>query len=43
MFIEGDITDVTGVKVISTNEVILILVKDFEQCVDVTSINDGVI
>ena len=42
MFIEGNITDVTGVKVISPNGVTLISVKDYEQGVDVTSINDGV-
>lgn len=42
MFIEGDVTDVTGVKVISTNGVTLITVKDYEHGVDVTSISDGV-
>lgn len=42
MFIEGDITDVIGVKVISTSGVTLISVKDFEQGVDVSPINDGV-
>lgn len=42
MFIEGDVTDVTGVKVISTNGVTLISVKDYEHGVDVTSISDGV-
>ncbi len=42
MFIEGDITEVTGVKVISTNGVTLISVKDFEHGVNVSSIQDGV-
>lgn len=42
MFIEGDISDVIGVKVISTSGVTLISVKDFEQGVDVSPINDGV-
>ena len=42
MFIEGNVSDVTGVKVISTNGVTLISVKDYEHGVDVTSINDGV-
>lgn len=42
MFIEGNVTDVNGVKVISTNGVTLISVKDYEHGVDVTSINDGV-
>lgn len=42
MFIDGDVADVTGVKVISTNGVTLISVKDCENGVDVTSISDGV-
>lgn len=42
MFIEGNVTDVTGVKVISTNGVTLISVKDYEHGIDVTSIHDGV-
>lgn len=42
MFIEGNITDVTGVKVISTNGATLISVNDYEHGVDVTSISDGV-
>lgn len=42
MFVEGDITDVTGVKVISTNGVTLITIKNFKHGVNVTSIPDGV-
>lgn len=42
MFVEGNVNDITGVKVISTNGVTLISVKDYEHGVDVTSINDGV-
>ncbi len=42
MFIEGDITDVTGVKVITTGGVTLLSTKDFEHGINVTSINDGV-
>lgn len=42
MFVEGDIADVTGIKVISTNGVTLISVKDFDHGINVTSIPDGV-
>lgn len=42
MFIEGDITYVTGVKVITANGVTLLSTKEYEHGVDVTSINDGV-
>lgn len=42
MFIEGDITDVIGVKVISVSGVTLISTDSFEYGVNVTSIPDGV-
>ena len=42
MFIEGDITVVTGVKVISVSGITLISTDSFEHGVNVTSIPDGV-
>lgn len=42
MFIEGDITDVTGVKVITVSGITLISTDSFENGVNVTSIPDGV-
>lgn len=42
MFIEGDITDVIGVKVISVSGVTLISAEEFEHGVNVISIPDGV-
>lgn len=42
MFIEGDITEVTGVKVISVSGITLISTDSFEHGVNVTSIPDGV-
>lgn len=42
MFIEGDVTDVTGVKIISTSGITLISTDTFEHGVNVTSIPDGV-
>ena len=42
MFIEGDITDVTGVKVITVSGITLISTDSFEHGVNVTTIPDGV-
>lgn len=42
MFIEGDLTDVTSVKVISVSGITLISTDSFEHGVDVATIPDGV-
>lgn len=42
MFIEGDVTDVTGVKVITVSGITLISTDSFEHGVNVTTIPDGV-
>lgn len=42
MFIEGNLADVTGVKVISTKGETLISTKDFEYGINVTQLNDGI-
>ncbi len=42
MFIDGDVTDVTGVKVITVSGVTIISTDSFEQGVNVSSIPDGV-
>lgn len=42
MFIEGDLTDVNEVKIISTEGLIILSTKDFEHGINVSSIQDGV-
>lgn len=42
IYIEGDVTDVIGLKVIATNGVNLISAQGYENGVDATSLNDGV-
>lgn len=42
MFIEGDITDVTGIKVITVSGITLISTDSFEHGINVTTIPDGV-
>ncbi len=42
MFIEGDVTDVTGVKVITTSGVTIISTESYQDGVNVSTIPDGV-
>lgn len=42
LFIQGDVTDVTGVKVISTNGLTLVSARDYKSGVDVSSLDDGI-
>lgn len=42
MFIEGDVTDVTGIKVITTSGVTLISTESYQEGVNVSTIPDGV-
>ena len=42
MFIEGDVTNVTGVKVITVSGITLISTDSYEHGVNVTTIPDGV-
>lgn len=42
LFIEGDITDVSGVKVIATSGVVMLSTSDYRYGVDVSTLGDGV-
>lgn len=42
MYIEGDVTDVTGLKVITVSGITLVSTEDFEHGVNVSNIPDGV-